>query len=72
MSAHPLHHAPGTAGHAHGHGSPRGYRIGAALAIVLTIIPFWLVMSGTLHNPALTAGVIFALGFVQIVVHYMA
>lgn len=72
MSAHSLHPAPVNHGEAHGHGSQRGYRIGSALAIVLTVLPFWLVMSGALKDPALTAGIIFALGFVQIVVHVVS
>lgn len=57
--------------HASGH-SRRGYRIGSALAIVLTIIPFWLVMSGGLPNPAVTAAIIFSLALVQIVVHVVS
>lgn len=56
-------------GDTHGHGSRRGYRIGTLLSIVLTVIPFWLVMSGVLQNPGLTAVLIFAMAFIQIVVH---
>ncbi|MDR4307151.1 cytochrome o ubiquinol oxidase subunit IV [Chelatococcus sambhunathii] len=68
MSAH-LHaeHHPQASGH-----SRRGYRIGSALAIILTVIPFWLVMSGGLSNPAVTAAIIFALALVQIVVHVVS
>ncbi len=59
--------------HAHGdsqgHGGRRGYRVGSILAILLTAIPFWLVMSGTLHDAQTTAIIIFAMALVQIVVH---
>ena len=50
------------------HGSPRSFWIGSILAIVLTAIPFWLVMTGALDGQA-TAILIFALAFLQIVVH---
>ena len=56
-------------GDTHGHGSRRGYLIGFGLSAILTAIPFWLVMTGALVNPQLTAAVIVALAFVQIVVH---
>jgi len=52
-----------------GHGSPASYRIGAVLAILLTAIPFWLVMGKVLPSPGVTAAVIFALAIAQIVVH---
>lgn len=59
--------------HAHGdtqgRGSRRGYRVGSVLAILLTAIPFWLVMSGTLRDAQTTAILIFAMALVQIVVH---
>ena len=55
--------------HGHGHGTRRGYLVGFALALLLTAIPFWLVMEDTLHDPQSTALVIFALALVQIVVH---
>ena len=56
-------------GDTHGHGSRRGYRIGTILSILLTVVPFWLVMSGALHDAATTAALIFAMAMVQIVVH---
>ena len=37
--------------HEENHGSVKDYVIGLALSIVLTLIPFGLVMSGTLANP---------------------
>lgn len=50
------------------HGSRRGYLAGFALAVVLTAVPFWLVMSGA-AGPLATAIAIFACAAVQIVVH---
>jgi cytochrome o ubiquinol oxidase operon protein cyoD len=58
-------------GDTHGHGSPRGYRIGTILSIILTVVPFWLVMSGVLRDAQTTAVLIFAMAFVQIVVHVL-
>lgn len=55
-----------------GHDGRRAYRIGTALAIILTVIPFWLVMSGALPDPRLTAAILFALALVQIVVHVVS
>jgi cytochrome o ubiquinol oxidase operon protein cyoD len=68
MSAHD--HA-GHDSHAQGraHGSLRGYLIGFALSVILTAIPFWLVMSGAIDNKQATAIVIMAFAAVQIVVH---
>ncbi|MET0251216.1 MAG: cytochrome o ubiquinol oxidase subunit IV [Novosphingobium sp.] len=67
------HDGHGPAGHAHadevGHGSMRGYMVGFVLSAVLTIIPFWLVMSGTLANPQLTAIVVVVMAVAQILVH---
>ena len=45
------------------------YRAGSILAIILTVIPFWLVMSGAAPGPGITAAIIFGLALVQIVVH---
>lgn len=56
-------------GEAAAHGSRRSYLIGFLLSVVLTAVPFWLVMTGTLASPVLTALVIFASAAVQIVVH---
>jgi cytochrome o ubiquinol oxidase operon protein cyoD len=58
-------HAP----HASGHGSLRGYLIGFALAVVLTAIPFWLVMADVLSSRILTVLVLAGFAIVQIVVH---
>lgn len=59
------HHRDG--GHAHGTFST--YMLGFVLSVVLTAIPFWLVMSGTLPSKQITALVIMAFAVVQIVVH---
>ncbi|CAN5255472.1 cytochrome o ubiquinol oxidase subunit IV [soil metagenome] len=51
------------------HGSFRDYMIGFVLSVVLTAIPFWLVMSGVLGSNQLTAFAIMGFAVVQIVVH---
>jgi cytochrome o ubiquinol oxidase operon protein cyoD len=55
--------------HGASHGSLRGYVTGFLLSVVLTAIPFWLVMNGVLANSTLTAIVIMLFAAVQIVVH---
>jgi cytochrome o ubiquinol oxidase operon protein cyoD len=64
-------HAPDVHGHgdSHGHGTRRGYLTGFLLAVLLTAVPFWLVMGGVLPNPQWTALLIFAFALVQIIVH---
>lgn len=52
-----------------GHGSRRGYLIGFVLAVALTAVPFWLVMSGAAVSALTIALVIFGCAAVQIVVH---
>jgi cytochrome o ubiquinol oxidase operon protein cyoD len=57
-------------GHADGggHGSVRSYVIGFVLSVVLTALPFGLVMAGTV--PAATAvPICIGLGIVQMIVH---
>ncbi|MGV3552162.1 cytochrome o ubiquinol oxidase subunit IV [Rhizobium sp.] len=51
------------------HGTFRGYMIGFVLSIILTVIPFWLVMGNVLDSKIMTAVFIMALAVVQIVVH---
>jgi cytochrome o ubiquinol oxidase operon protein cyoD len=68
-SPHPANGASEHDAPSHGHGSKRSFLTGSLLSIVLTIIPFWLVMSGTLHNPQATALTIFVFALVQIGVH---
>ncbi len=60
-------HADHAAGH--GHGSLRSYLIGFGLSVVLTAIPFWLVMSGVLDSSQATALTIMVFAAAQIVVH---
>ena len=60
----PQHHAGGEA-----HGSLRGYVIGFLASVVLTVIPFWLVMSDVTGNGLVTALLIMELGVAQILVH---
>ncbi len=50
-----------------GHGSVRSYRIGFLLSVILTIIPFGLVMAGM--PAAVAIPVCFAFAAVQIIVH---
>jgi cytochrome o ubiquinol oxidase operon protein cyoD len=56
-------------GDTHGHGSRRSYLVGFLLSVVLTAIPFWLVMANPLANPGLTAALIVIFAVVQILVH---
>jgi len=63
MSAHSDSH------HAAAHGSRKSYLIGFGLSVILTAVPFWLVMTGILGSPQATAAVIVGFAFVQIVVH---
>jgi len=68
-------HGPAQGHDPHGdaHGAPhvtrKDYVVGFLLAAGLTAIPFWLVMSQSLENAALTGGVVMALAAVQVVVH---
>ena len=60
-------HADHAAGH--GHDSLRSYLVGFGLSVVLTAIPFWLVMSGVLDSRKATALTIMVFAAAQIVVH---
>ena len=51
------------------HGTFRGYVTGFVLSVILTAIPFWLVMGNVLDDTLRTSIVIMALAAVQIVVH---
>ncbi|WP_158769183.1 cytochrome o ubiquinol oxidase subunit IV [Paraglaciecola sp. L1A13] len=50
------------------HGSVKSYLIGFVLSVVLTAIPFWIVMTGN-FSKATTFYSVIALAVVQIVVH---
>lgn len=77
MSAHdtPVHHDAHDNAHGHGHssgeahGTRRDYVIGFVLSVILTAIPFGLVMSGVIADARVTAGICMAFALVQIVVH---
>jgi cytochrome o ubiquinol oxidase operon protein cyoD len=62
-------------GHGHGdeddghHGSLKDYAIGFVLAVILTAIPFWLVMAKVFDKSSTTAAVVLAFAAVQVVVH---
>ncbi|MBY4896141.1 cytochrome o ubiquinol oxidase subunit IV [Cupriavidus sp. AU9028] len=47
----------------------RGYVTGFVLAVILTVIPFWLVMGNVIADSSTTAMVLLGLAAVQIVVH---
>ena len=70
VNAHADH---GDHGHGDGddgsHGSLGSYLIGFGLSVILTAIPFWLVMDGVLASKRAAALIIMALAAVQIVVH---
>ena len=51
------------------HGTYRSYTIGFVLSVILTAIPFILVMSGGLESRAWTAIIVLLFAVVQIVVH---
>lgn len=51
------------------HITSRGYLIGFVASVILTAIPFWLVMTGALSSMVATAIVIFGLALVQVIVH---
>ena len=71
-------------GHAHGHdhahdhdhhdsgedhGSFKSYMIGFILSVILTAIPFWLVMGDVLESRTTTVIVIMIFGVIQVFVH---
>jgi len=70
-SGHDHHH--GDHGHGHEdeghHGSLKDYAIGFVLSVILTAIPFWLVMAKVFDKSSTTAAVILAFAAVQVVVH---
>ncbi|MBB3121821.1 cytochrome o ubiquinol oxidase subunit IV [Pseudoduganella violacea] len=63
-------HGHGHHGHDdHDHGSVRSYVTGFVLAVILTAIPFWLVMGKVFSSSSTAAFVLLGLAAVQIVVH---
>jgi cytochrome o ubiquinol oxidase subunit IV len=76
MSAHndnTGHHDDDHGHHAHDDGAPhstfKGYMTGFVLSLILTAIPFWLVMGNVFDKSSTTALVVLAFAAVQIVVH---
>jgi cytochrome o ubiquinol oxidase operon protein cyoD len=70
------HHGDhGDHGHDHDHDDGhepstfKGYMTGFVLAVILTVIPFWLVMGKVFETSSTTAMVIMGIAAVQIVVH---
>lgn len=62
-SVHPAH------GPLEAHGTLRGYLTGFILSVILTAIPFWLVMGNVIKGSVETSLVVMAFAVVQIVVH---
>ncbi|HZU62137.1 MAG TPA: cytochrome o ubiquinol oxidase subunit IV [Novosphingobium sp.] len=65
-------HAHGHDDHGHGagfHASLKDYVTGFVLSVILTAIPFWLVMSGAIADKGTAALVITGFAAVQVVVH---
>lgn len=61
------HHHHG--GHEAAHGTFKSYMTGFILSVILTAIPFWLVMAKVIPDPAVTGVIVMILGAIQIVVH---
>lgn len=52
-----------------GHGSFKSYMTGFALSVILTVIPFWLVMGDVLDSRTWTIAIIFIFGAAQMLAH---
>ena len=62
-------HDAGHHGDGHAHGSLKGYLTGFGLSVVLTAIPFWLVMTGAMESKTALALTVLGFAIVQVVVH---
>ena len=51
------------------HFSAGGYAIGFVLSVILTAIPFWLVMNNVIASPGVTAFAILVFAVIQMFVH---
>ena len=76
MSAHNEHAAHGGHGDHHGdhddgapHATVKGYLTGFILSLILTAIPFWIVMDDVFRKPSVAVVVVLLFAVVQIVVH---
>ena len=71
-ASHDAHHAHDDHGHGHeeggAHGTLKDYVIGFVLAVILTAIPFWLVMGDVLPNNQMTALAVMGLAVIQVMV----
>lgn len=56
-------------GHEASQGSFKSCMTGFVLSVILTAIPFWLVMAAAFSDPVVTALVIVIFGAIQIIVH---
>ena len=68
VTAHTSDHSAGHSDQG-AHGSRKTYLIGFWLSVLLTAIPFYLVMSGIVQNKETTGVLLVAMAAVQIVVH---
>jgi cytochrome o ubiquinol oxidase operon protein cyoD len=55
--------------HAAPHGTYRDYMTGFVLAVVLTVIPFFVVMARPIESPGYTAAIVLVCALAQILVH---
>ena len=69
MSDHSTNHNDAFLEYGIPHVSAKEYLTGFVLSVVLTAIPFWLVMAKVLPTPTITTLVILAFAMVQVVVH---
>jgi len=67
--AHDDHHGHDDHDDSGSHSTFSGYAIGFVLSVILTVIPFWLVMSGTITKSGAAGLCLLGIGAVQIVVH---
>jgi cytochrome o ubiquinol oxidase subunit IV len=65
----PGHGDPGHGDTGAPHATRKGYVTGFILSVLLTAIPFWLVMAKVVDRPAVTGALLLGLAAVQIVVH---
>ncbi|STQ81565.1 Cytochrome o ubiquinol oxidase protein CyoD [Hafnia alvei] len=68
-----MSHSPTTGHHSTdnngaSHGSAKSYMIGFILSVILTVIPFWMVMEGTASHQTILITVV-AMAVIQIFVH---
>lgn len=69
-ASHDAHHAHEEhEDHGEAHGSLKDYVIGFVLAVILTAIPFWLVMGNVLPSAQMTAVAVMGLAVIQVLVH---